>query len=199
MSETVTSSPKELHSRSVDCAPQEALLFLTQALPGIPASEVWGLIEQMHAFVFAGPDIQELAGLINQDSIVKYGLRGRLFWEKGQIEWRSLDPNLVRVVVNTETPPDFINENGLDFYGTNEQIWAEDTGLIMWGTSNKDGCFFESRVQGPDDITYPVAMIQKAQKLGIGSWPMLKIRTYCDENGHALAWRFVGRKLKGEP
>jgi hypothetical protein len=92
---------------------------------------LWLLLEQIHRFDFEGPDVSKIQPLITADSVSTYGLRGRLFWDTGQIEWRRLNPDRIRVVVIVEGSMPIAAPGGVDAITETHMMELRDHRLIL--------------------------------------------------------------------
>jgi len=150
---------------------------------------LWLLLEQMHRFDFEGTDVTSIRSLITADSLSTYGLRGRLFWETGQIEWRRLSPDNLRVLVMSEGSMPIAAPEAVKPITETLMMEPRDSRLILWGTSRDGGAFREMRVAGSADIDYPDALSAAGMKGTI--YPVLPFRTYVDEEGKEQFRRFL--------
>lgn len=187
-----TSYEITLYTWAGDMLGRELEALLAKAWPSLPEKNIWALVEQMHCFQFQGPEQNSFTSLHQPGKLDEFGLRGRIFWCWGQIEWRRQEANLFRVVVMTEEQtfpaPDAL-AGGSNFKETTVR-W--DSELLLWGLSNEDGRFFEQRIQGRDEIEYPEVLKLTAKSMGPGIRPALVVRCYrLSSSGQDVAWRFV--------
>ena len=152
---------------------------------------LWLLLEQMHRFDFEGTDVTSIRSLITADALGTYGLRGRLFWETGQIEWRRLSLDNLRVVVMSEGSMPIAAPEGVKPITEIFMMEPRDSRLIMWGRSRDGGAFREMRVAGSADIDYPDALQQFTAGMEGTIYPVLPFRTYVDEEGKEQFRRFL--------
>lgn len=155
---------------------------------------LWLLLEQMHRFDLEGPDVSKIQPLITADALDTYGLRGRLFWETGQIEWRRLSSDRLRVVVMAEGSMPLATPDSIQPIADILTLEPHDSRLILWGTSrsSKDGGKFrELRVAGSNPIDYPDVLQQSAAGMRGTLYPVLPFRTYADDEGIERFRRFL--------
>lgn len=197
---TTASSPPtqiELHLLSFDASGAVVADWLRTWLSNRRnQASLWLLLEQMHRFDFEGTDVARITPLITEDSLGVYGLRGRLFWETGQIEWRRLSPDNLRVVVMTEGSMPIVAPEGVKPITETCMVETRGSRLILWGTwdtSRDGGAFREMRVAGSADIDYPAALGRSAAGIkGPGTiYPVLPSRTYVDKEGKEQFRRFL--------
>ncbi|MBF0528734.1 MAG: hypothetical protein HQK55_05580 [Deltaproteobacteria bacterium] len=180
-----------LYTWAFDCSGQDVEDYISKTWSSLPEKDVWALVEQMHRFQFQGPDRDEVAGLDSLKELEKFGLRGRIFWSWGQIEWRRLNLNLFRVVVTSEEQVFPNQQSPVKGNHLKEEATWRDSTLILWGSSDQNGLFREKRIQGRDEIEYPAALKSAAKSFGLGSRPGMIIRAYHHPSGEDLAWRFL--------
>jgi len=156
------------------------------------ADNIHALIEYVHRYNFA--DFDRLFADLNSKQIAEYGLKGRIFWEKGQIEWRRLYEGefslliLIEDGIWDEFPEAFKPAQDFD-----EDIDSfKDRNLMLWGTYNdKEKAYYELRVAGSKPIEYPDAIIKLQKK-----YPVLKIREYFNKQKEPVLWRFLFPEAK---
>lgn len=162
-------------------------------------ANIHALIEYVHRFAFV-----DWAGFLEdlrEAQIAELCLRGRIFWETGQIAWRRLDSSRCSLCVILEESIPFLLPS-TRFQAAKpfpEKIaGSEDSNLILWGTYNpKEEAFLERRVAGSRPLQYP-EVISSAGR----TYPILEVRTYFDEKGEPVLWRFLrpdARDLKDWP
>ncbi len=156
----------------------------------------WLLLEQMHKFKFEGPEVAEkIRPLITIDSLSTYGLRGRLFWKTGQIEWRRLSPHQLRVVIIHETSNSSYMPEVENIVTEDKKMQCQDDRLILWGTSKNGGGmkhkFYEQRVAGSAQIEYPLELEYMNTIIDYTGYPVLPFRTYLNAEGRAEFRRFL--------
>ncbi|MBI4650848.1 hypothetical protein HY745_06105 [Candidatus Desantisbacteria bacterium] len=148
--------------------------------------DTYALIEYVHRFNFS--DIGGMIADLNRNEIEEYGLKGRIFWDKGQIEWRRVDYDKFSILILIEDGeisnlPDKITSSEIE---VKEKIRT----LILWGSYKKNGkeekAYFEQRVSGSIAIDYP-AIIKNSGK----RYPKLKIKEYLNDQDEPILWRFV--------
>lgn len=152
-------------------------------------TQVHALAEYVHRFEFV-----DHAGLfedINKKEVDKYCIKGRIFWEHGQIEWRKLDGDLISLLILIEDgacnvlPDNFTSAETLDTNG----LKPNDRNLILWGSYKDDPDspgYYELRVEGSREIEYP-SSIRGCKDC----YPVLHIREYVNAEGDVEFWRFV--------
>lgn len=164
-----------------------------QSLAGTSAH---ALIEYVHRFAFVA--WTELRQDFARGEIGKFSLRGRIFWDTGQVAWRRLDGDKWGLCLLLETDPcpclpaDI--ELAEEFIETLEP--EADQTLILWGTYNAgEQAFLERRVAGSRPIAYPTTITTACK-----TYPVLEVRLYCNEDGDPSMWRFVrpGARNKDE-
>jgi hypothetical protein len=183
---TTSSPPREvpLNLFSFDAPGKVVTDWLTQWLDNNWPKEtgLWLLLEQMHRFDFVGPNVADIRPLITEDALSTYGLRGRLFWKVGQIEWRRLSPQTLRVVAMTEGANSVIPPGSVKTIAKTSTMEFHDGCLILWGKSrDKKGGgkeFVELRVAGSTPIEYPAFIENIAAGIKGTSYPVLPFRTY---------------------
>ncbi|MCD6101021.1 MAG: hypothetical protein J7K33_10625 [Candidatus Marinimicrobia bacterium] len=150
--------------------------------------EVYALLDYVHRFAFV--DWSGLLDELNKDEIQGFSIRGRIFWTRGQIEWRKMGKEKYGLLlmlegdeVSISTPDDLSVVEQLS-----EEVKHKDRTLILWGIYNKDkGKFFDQRVAGSRAIDeYPDAILKSGKM-----YPVLEIRMYFNENEEPLFWRFL--------
>ena len=169
------------------------------------SEERWLILEQMHRFDFVGPSVAEIASLLTLEAVGVYGLRGRLFGPEAQIEWRRLGPDLIRVVACSEDscwpqPPGQADAvlSAQVLSARTEDVSAEDAAMLLFGTSRDGGPYYEQRVQGSDEITYPSLWIA-TQGVGPGVlYPVLRYRWYKAPGGDEIAWRLLAPGVRSQ-
>lgn len=154
-------------------------------------THLWLILEQMHMFDFEGPDVNKIRPLITADSIGTYGLRGRVFWNTGQIEWRRLSPDTVRMVMMSENTPLVAAPNDIQVKNKTRAMFIRDGRLILWGESRDGGDFFEQRVAGSEPIGYPAQLRAEAGGKKGSNYIILPFRTYIDHDGIEQYRRFL--------
>ncbi|MEW6418392.1 MAG: hypothetical protein AB1480_09765 [Nitrospirota bacterium] len=153
---------------------------------GNGTGNIYALLEYMHRFNLV--DWNGVLEEIKKGEIADYSLRGRIFWENGQIEWRKMDKETYNILILEEGGAT-INLLG-GYIPTKEvppliEVW-EDTTIVLWGTYNPHiGGFLEKRVSGSQPVPYPSAF--KTGK----KYPVMWIRIYKDSEGEPQLWRFV--------
>ena len=185
----------QLHLLSFDAPADTVAGWLRAWLDQQPkAAGVWLLLEQMHRFDFAGPDAAALGKLVTPDAIGTYGLRGRLFWDIGQIEWRRMDDHRLRVVAMTEDASVPAVPKGVEPLSEGLSLEPVASRLIMWGWSQgkgDNGRFRELRVAGSGCLDYPEALQQSARSAAKPVYPALPIRSYVDDGAREMFRRFM--------
>ena len=169
-------------------APGEKIAPWLHALSGDLPESLWVLLEQMHRFDFEGPEKKSVIGLLTEETVALYGLRGRLFWDTGQIEWRRLDNAAFRIVAiseDSEIPP------MEDIKGEIEplDLVREEQKLILWGESRKGDPFKERRVAGSQDIPYPESLKKGVQHKQGTLFPTITVCVYRDLYHKSILWR----------
>lgn len=203
-----SSSTIELKLLSFEAPGKDVAAWLIELLEKWPEEEeVWLLLEQMHKFKFKGPDSTEIKQRITENSLGIYGLRGRLFFKFGQIEWRRLNPHTLRVVAMTEAEalaaPEGVKNNSKDKDLTYQLAYQDDR-LVMWGTLKDDRKedqqkFYERRVAGSAAIDdYPAGFINKVAGFTGNAYPTLPFRTYFNDENKALFRRFLPPQIEAE-
>lgn len=140
----------------------------------------------MHRFCFT--DYNGLLEDLNKNEITQYGLRGRIFWDTGQIEWRKTDKGTVTflALLENDSAPfpkklQLTQEASPDVDGV-----PEDTTMVLWGTYNNTVSeYLEKRVSGSQPIPYPPSL--KNGK----TYPVLWVRIYKNKEGVPVFWRFT--------
>ena len=91
-----------LNRLGFDASPDTVALWLKALTRELQQKDVWLLLELSYDWMFVGPSSVDVANAIDEESVGKYGLRGRLFWDDGQVVWRRWEDGQVRVVALTE-------------------------------------------------------------------------------------------------
>lgn len=152
-------------------------------------SSIHCLIEYVHRYVFN--DINGFIEDIQRGEITKYCLRGRIFWEYGQIQWRRLSESEMALLIITDDAEWNILPKGIT--NTRDNIDSEitayrDRNIILWGTySPAKKAYLELRVSGSKPIDYPQQIIKHGK-----DYPILNVREYLDKRGRVSLWRFKG-------
>lgn len=146
-----------------------------------------GLIEYVHRFKLAcGNELNNEIEIYTGD-INSYCLRGRIFWDHGQIFFRKTEPEKFQFLIVSED--NNINIfNILNLQPSVEEFEIIDKNFILWGTYDPYiSGYREERVSGFSRIDYPSV-------IGNNEYPILVIREYIDEIGNVIVWRFLGLK-----
>lgn len=155
--------------------------------------ELWLLLEQMHRFDFLGPEVAAIRPLLSGTALGTYGLRGRLFWETGQVEWRRLNSETHRVVVIAEGTP-VVPPANVEPTTAARALEVRDDRLVMWGTSRQESNgrfgFYEQRVAGAAPLRYPALLEEAAAITQSTGYPVLPVRTYVNAEGEEEFRRF---------
>lgn len=171
------------------------LVSLTDHFP----QALWVLLEQMHRFDFQGPEKATVSGMLTREAIAEYGLRGRLFWESGQIQWRRLDDGVFRVVGITENPESIQTVEGIgEIPSESLDVIREVQKLILWGESRDRGPFKERRVAGSQDILYPEAFKKDVLTKTGTLFPTMAVCVYKDRYHRTILWRFMHPAISNE-
>lgn len=161
---------------------------LTKKLAELSLS-FYSLIEYVHRFSLT--DLKGFLEDLQKNEIAKYCLRGRLFWDSGQIQWRRVSDNEVALLIITDdTKWQHLPDDFKDLKDTlDEEITKhEDRNIILWGTFNKEeNAYLERRVSGSSLIAYPDEVVKIGKK-----YPVLLIRQYINSSGKVALWRFRG-------
>ncbi|GFP30733.1 hypothetical protein HKBW3S47_01130 [Candidatus Hakubella thermalkaliphila] len=160
---------------------------LQKWLEGQGKDELYALLDYVHQFAFV--DWKGLLEKLRKDEIQGFSLRGRIFWRKGQIEWRKLGKEKYGFSLMLESDLSSIplRDGVSNLREFTEEVKHEDRTLILWGIYNKEkGAFFEQRVAGSRAIEYPDVIMREAK-----TYPVLEIRIYLNEDGEPLFWRFL--------
>ena len=167
--------------------------------------ERWLILEQMHRFDFVGPSVAQIASLLTLEAVGVYGLRGRLFGPEAQIEWRRLGPDLIRVVACSEDarwprPPGQANGDlpAPVLSARTEGVSADDAAMLLFGTSRDGEPYYEQRVQGSDEISYPSASTGSQGTVPGVSYPVLRYRWYKASGGDEIAWRLLAPDVRSQ-
>jgi hypothetical protein len=194
-----TSLELMVHRIAFDSGAEVVTDWLRSMLTGpLKESRTWLVLEQMHRLDFVGPGPADVAGAVTNDALGRFGLRGRLFWDTGQVEWRRMDTGSLRVVGLTEDAA-VAHPAGVEPSADSQKVAREDpdSRLVLWGTSDSKGRFLEQRVGGSAELAYPQALKNAAVSQGAGTRPVLLVRRYFDpQTGVDFAWRFCGADVR---
>jgi len=187
-----------LNRLGFDASPDTVALWLKALTRELQQKDVWLLLELSYDWMFVGPSSVDVANAIDEESVGKYGLRGRLFWDDGQVEWRRWEDGQVRVVALTEdrvlAAPEGLADKGNGARPLS--VSHKGTQLILWGKAEGDGLFREGRVSGPEPIDYPLELSARTSKNT--ARPVLKGRRYFDNDEIEIGWRFCGADVRIE-
>ena len=150
--------------------------------------EIYALLDYVHRFAFV--DWSGFLDELNKDEIQGFSIRGRLFWDHGQIEWRRLGKEkyglsmMLEGDISSIPAPDGLS----DVEQFSDEVKNEDRTLVLWGIYSRDkGKFFDQRVAGSRAIDEYPDIILKSGKM----YPVLEIRIYLNEDEDPLFWRFL--------
>ncbi len=162
--------------------------------------KLYALLEYMHRFKFT--DREGFYQDIGKKETADYSLRGRIFWEDGQIEWRRVDKGTFCILVLEEDGTRITLPKGFaSVENTPPDVkTCENTTIVLWGAYNpKIEGFLERRVSGSEPIEYPDVFTDIIKRrFGHSSsnkrevyYPIIHVRIYKDAEGEPQFWRFV--------
>lgn len=158
-----------------------------QWVQSLAGNSAHALIEYVHRFAFVSwaDLLQDLA----EGEIGGFSLRGRIFWETGQVAWRRLEEDEFGLCLLLECDPCPCLPDDLlpaeEFLETLEP--EADEALMLWGRYNAQRqVFLEQRVGGSRPIVYPAAIATVSK-----DYPVLEVRVYRNEDGEPSMWRFL--------